>query len=597
MRKIQSVALTAALAILAGSFCMPAGQQEASGQEGIASSSSSYEEAIADLYARSADISNEEILSIAKTLTPSAKKLEARTGSEEAEAILKALTDYEAQKVSYILDGEGGRDNSEITAEWDLQRAYSNLGLTQDETLTTVIPGFDITSIDIEKDGASVTASADIDEWITEGYVTDGAADGAQDVTAYRYYFTANLEKSKEGGWTVVSVTDTEQNYAWLEDIEDQQAKFEALAGEAGDAAAAGGADGIEAAQGSGISTLKTYGASQYTYSPDKAIAYADKWATSRNPKYKSYPGVDCANFVSQCIRAGGMPTNSKWYPASYAWVNCMGAISNFKKYGKFMEAKNSNVLRGNPVYYDWNSDGTYDHTAICVGKNSAGVPIVDAHTGDHYHATWSLGSNGKRATIQLRGTGTTGTSTKGSWKKKDGKWYYYDTSGKAVKGWLTYKGKQYYLSDNGRMVTGWKSINGSWYYFGKEGDMRTGWITLGSRKFYLQENGKMKTGWAKKGSSWYYLCDEGYALKNTWTSRNGNRCYLGSDGAMAVGLTKVDGLYYYFDNEGRITLNWVTVNGRKYFFSTSAGGRAATGYWDINGRIYHFSDEGVLID
>ena len=51
----------------------------------------------------------------------------------------------------------------------------------------------------------------------------------------------------------------------------------------------------------------------------------------------------------------------------------------------------------------------------------------------------------------------------------------------------------------------------------------------------------------------------------------------------------------YYVDSQGQMTLGWVTVGGKKYFFSPSAGGRAATGYWDINNKIYYFNSEGVL--
>ena len=47
-------------------------------------------------------------------------------------------------------------------------------------------------------------------------------------------------------------------------------------------------------------------------YSPSKAVAYAKKWAYGRNPNYKDYDplGGDCANFVSQCIMAGGFSTS-----------------------------------------------------------------------------------------------------------------------------------------------------------------------------------------------------------------------------------------------------------------------------------------------
>jgi len=47
-------------------------------------------------------------------------------------------------------------------------------------------------------------------------------------------------------------------------------------------------------------------------YNPSKAVAYAKKWAYGRNPNYKDYDplGGDCANFVSQCLIAGGFSTS-----------------------------------------------------------------------------------------------------------------------------------------------------------------------------------------------------------------------------------------------------------------------------------------------
>ncbi len=55
-------------------------------------------------------------------------------------------------------------------------------------------------------------------------------------------------------------------------------------------------------------------------YNRDAAVAYARKWAMSRNPNYYDFDklGGDCTNFVSQCIRAGGGVMNPTptfgWY-------------------------------------------------------------------------------------------------------------------------------------------------------------------------------------------------------------------------------------------------------------------------------------------
>ncbi|MBQ8986250.1 MAG: amidase domain-containing protein, partial [Lachnospiraceae bacterium] len=608
-----------------------ANEGDTSYEDGIA-----YEEAIADLYARSTTISDKEILEIARKMKPDCTEVVEELGDAQAAEIMDTLADYEEAKASYLLNGEtaqagesaqetalaqAAKDlqaNANVSAEWERQDRYTRMGMSAAQTLTSLIPGYTVTSCSEENGDVLV----DVDEWMTQGY-TEGEDQDTENVSAYRYYFTAVLSEDKEGNWEVASITNTDRNFTWLEDIEEQEKLYDGevdtnlfmadaaeltestdknaqAAGTAAQAAgtAAKNADELQAGM-IRTSSLKTYGDGKYTYSPDKAVAYADKWATSRNPAYRQYPGVDCCNFVSQCLYAGGMPKNSEWYPASYAWINCSGAISNFKKYGKFMTATDSNVLRGNPVYYDWNSNGVYDHTAICVGRNSAGTPIIDAHTGDHYHVTWRLSSNGKRATIQLRNGGNTGgTSTNasegGKWKKVKGKWFYYGANGQKVTGWLTYQDHSYYLNKNGRMVTGWNKINGGWYYFAKSGEMKTGWIKLGTRKYYLGSNGKMQTGWVKSNGKYYYMCSEGYAVTG-WRTVNGQTYYMNKNGVMQTGLKKIDGMKYYFDSQGRKTLGWVTVGGKKYFFSPSAGGRAATGYWDINNVIYYFTSAGAL--
>ncbi|WP_217563408.1 amidase domain-containing protein, partial [Paenibacillus sp. GbtcB18] len=72
------------------------------------------------------------------------------------------------------------------------------------------------------------------------------------------------------------------------------------------------------------------------TYDRIAARDYANKWTsyttnasgydTSKwNPKYAKHTengGVDCANYVSQAIYAGGIPTDSPWKPESLSVVN-----------------------------------------------------------------------------------------------------------------------------------------------------------------------------------------------------------------------------------------------------------------------------------
>ncbi len=137
-------------------------------------------------------------------------------------------------------------------------------------------------------------------------------------------------------------------------------------------------------------------------YSADKAVSYADKYYKNYNTNYSNYNSIggDCANFVSQCLHAGGVAMNSSWYWKSYgsrssSWSYCPDQRTYFAKKGTLIDnATAKNISKGNPVWYYSSKKGRYSHAAICVGKNSAGTPIVDAHNNDRYHVAWTLGGS-----------------------------------------------------------------------------------------------------------------------------------------------------------------------------------------------------------
>lgn len=43
-------------------------------------------------------------------------------------------------------------------------------------------------------------------------------------------------------------------------------------------------------------------------YNRGYAVNYADRWAHDRHPGYRYYYDNDCTNFISQVLRAGGLP-------------------------------------------------------------------------------------------------------------------------------------------------------------------------------------------------------------------------------------------------------------------------------------------------
>lgn len=53
--------------------------------------------------------------------------------------------------------------------------------------------------------------------------------------------------------------------------------------------------------------------ATDYTYDADAAIFYARTWAYGRNKDYGGGANNDCANFVSQCLVAGGLERTNDW--------------------------------------------------------------------------------------------------------------------------------------------------------------------------------------------------------------------------------------------------------------------------------------------
>jgi cell wall-associated NlpC family hydrolase len=146
-------------------------------------------------------------------------------------------------------------------------------------------------------------------------------------------------------------------------------------------------------------------------YDRPAAQAYADRYALSYNPTFVRFAGADCANFASQCGRAGGMlqqsgsATGAWWYDKdgssgpgddtySLSWINVTRQMSAWNTRRTDWETSAGVLSRGDFIYYDWTGDGVWDHVAIVAGTNSAGQKVIDAHTTDHYRVFWKLGTS-----------------------------------------------------------------------------------------------------------------------------------------------------------------------------------------------------------
>ena len=121
-------------------------------------------------------------------------------------------------------------------------------------------------------------------------------------------------------------------------------------------------------------------------YDPDSAIKYAREYAIEYNPEFHDYnpQGGDCANFVSQCLSAGGLKQTDEWNytngRGSSAWISCKSMYALFSQKYEVIE---------NPDYEDFEKGDIImkrdlSHVVICSGKDENGKPLICAHNDKH---------------------------------------------------------------------------------------------------------------------------------------------------------------------------------------------------------------------
>lgn len=140
-----------------------------------------------------------------------------------------------------------------------------------------------------------------------------------------------------------------------------------------------------------------------YQYDRLKAVQYAERWWNDYNPAYRKFD-VDCTNYVSQCMHAGGAPmwgqpnrnkgwwmTNNNW---SYSWSvahSLRWYLASSKTGLRAREVHEpEQLLLGDIICYDFQGDGRYDHNTIVTAKDANGMPLVNAHTYNSRMRYWA---------------------------------------------------------------------------------------------------------------------------------------------------------------------------------------------------------------
>ena len=122
------------------------------------------------------------------------------------------------------------------------------------------------------------------------------------------------------------------------------------------------------------------------SYNPQAAITYGNTYCRKYNPQYSSYAhsGGDCANFVSQCLHAGGLDfsgcahvNRQGMIPGCTSLQNCLRSKYGWKKY----TTRPPNYQPGYPIFRI-----SHAHTLLVVGFQGNKL-LIDAHTTDKCQA------------------------------------------------------------------------------------------------------------------------------------------------------------------------------------------------------------------
>nr|WP_027092486.1 amidase domain-containing protein [Cohnella thermotolerans] len=143
-------------------------------------------------------------------------------------------------------------------------------------------------------------------------------------------------------------------------------------------------------------------------YRREETVAYADRWWGEYNPAYEGFE-VNCTNYVSQCIFAGGAPMNYTgrresgwWYKGrvngqelwSYSWAVAHGLqnyLSRPRSWGLRAELVESprQLMLGDVICYDWDGNGRFQHNTVVTAFTPDGMPLVNANTISSRHRYW----------------------------------------------------------------------------------------------------------------------------------------------------------------------------------------------------------------
>ncbi|MDR1113296.1 MAG: amidase domain-containing protein, partial [Bacteroidales bacterium] len=133
------------------------------------------------------------------------------------------------------------------------------------------------------------------------------------------------------------------------------------------------------------------------TYNPEAAAAYATRYCNTPNEQYPYY-NSDCANFVSQCLKAGGLDLsvgiNPNLRPPNNGvnGYDCMDNAQNLTYHLEHYQNTENNVVTGfntpanhdvgDPVFVLENKRAV--HSFICSSLDNSASYLYSSHSSEH---------------------------------------------------------------------------------------------------------------------------------------------------------------------------------------------------------------------
>ena len=231
-------------------------------------------------------------------------------------------------------------------------------------------------------------------------------------------------------------------------------------------------------------------------------------------------------------------------------------------------------------------------------GKKGKGFQKYDGKTyffsrvGDNAMRTGKFAIDGKYYYFKNDGVMHTGIL------EENGKTYYYSNDGVMQKGIVQIEDKKYYFNNDGVKAWGLQKYNGKTYFFSRIDDhsMRTGFFQIDGYYYFFKDNGEMVMGFASPENIKRFFSRVDGKMRTGWVYIDGYMYYFDpTTGEMTVGTKTIDDVNYTFDSNGRIKSGFVTDSSGnvRYYFQD---GSFANDWVTVEGKKYFFNSLGVMI-